>query len=385
MTPKELPLEDLRDYCLVNDRSLIDILREYVGLCNEVKKLATEYNKDEYQKMRFEPPVKILKTTFNMIMEQMNKETGGSGGNSSSVGPVDTSHGNRSLEESGGGGGANQSVQRSPRKQNEKCQKILANYKKLKPKPLVEMNKVHQESAEITITLPPADSPQKDTCQQQGIDLDTSVDEASSRIRQPTQPSDGLVQEASSPASSVSKGEGSKRKRKQSEQSNADNKKQKTDGEMKSPQKKKSEVKEPKTPGRGRFELPPGFEHVMKGSRKKYFHPDKPGKYYGNINLCWDAYNQSAGASETAPKPEEKKPSTDKSKKQPAKPEDSSSDSSSSDSSSEDSSSEEENVVTKDPAPSKSQKKAAKKPAPPAESSSSSSESEEESKPANAL
>ena len=27
---RELAVEDLKDYCLVNDRSLMDILREYV-------------------------------------------------------------------------------------------------------------------------------------------------------------------------------------------------------------------------------------------------------------------------------------------------------------------------------------------------------------------
>ena len=42
-------------------------------LCNEVKKFAIELDKTEYQRIRFEPPVKILKSTINRITGQLNK------------------------------------------------------------------------------------------------------------------------------------------------------------------------------------------------------------------------------------------------------------------------------------------------------------------------
>ena len=58
---KEVEDDELRESCLVNDRTLMDILREYVGLCNEIKKLCQEYDRAEYNKSKFEPPVKLLR------------------------------------------------------------------------------------------------------------------------------------------------------------------------------------------------------------------------------------------------------------------------------------------------------------------------------------
>jgi len=69
---KKLSGNELAEACLVNDRTLTDVLREYTGLCNELKQLAQEeLTPEKYQTIKFEQPVKLLRKLINQITSKL--------------------------------------------------------------------------------------------------------------------------------------------------------------------------------------------------------------------------------------------------------------------------------------------------------------------------